>query len=132
MGARERKTSLLLGQAGRSPHLGQATLLQQAVHAGARQALLGRYSSGHQQAFNLVDRAPGVLALDVVTTRTLVRARHLRQHPSNGRIMKRVHAGGPRATSMESEAKNKDPKQRNQTALKSHLSTLHDSHSQGP
>ena len=43
--------------------------------------------------------------------------------------MKRVHAGGPRATSMESEAKNKDPKQRNQTALKSHLSTLHDSHS---
>ena len=31
-----------------------------------------------------------------------VRARHLRQHLSNGRIMKRAHPGGPRATRMES------------------------------
>ncbi|MEI8326340.1 MAG: hypothetical protein WCH44_13440, partial [Betaproteobacteria bacterium] len=29
-------------------------------------------------------------------------ARHLRQHPSNGRIMKRGHPGGPRATRMKS------------------------------
>jgi hypothetical protein len=30
------------------------------------------------------------------------RARHFRQHLSNGRIMKRAHPGGPRATRMES------------------------------
>ena len=60
-------------------------------------------------------------------------ARHLRQHPSNGRIMKRAHAGGPRATSMESlGSSSKDRKQRNQTALKSQKSALLGSHSHPP
>jgi hypothetical protein len=44
--------------------------------------------------------------------------------------MKYAHAGGPRATSMESEADHQNRKQRNQTALKSQITALLDSHPQ--
>ncbi len=57
------EATLLLGQTGRSSHLRQTVLLQQTVHAGARQALLGRHSSGYHQALNLVDGATRVLPL---------------------------------------------------------------------
>ena len=80
---------------------------------------------GHKGRFYSLWNCPSTLF-------KLVRARHLRQHPSRGRIVKRTHAGGPRATCMESEAGHQDRRQRNQTALISQRTALLGTHDHVP
>jgi hypothetical protein len=59
-----------------------------------------RSSDGHGHISCKPGLGPGNVRIGRVCRS--VRARHLRQHPSNGRIMKRGHPGDPQATRMKS------------------------------